>query len=45
MAIKAFFAAAALAAILVGLALPTPNHGSAQAQGRSQFSMIEIGHS
>jgi hypothetical protein len=41
MALKAFFAAAAAAAIVVGFALPAP-HADDHAQARSQIATLEL---
>jgi hypothetical protein len=41
--LKAFIAAAALAAVLVGLALPVPHKGDAGHPAKSAFATIELG--
>jgi hypothetical protein len=44
MALKAFLAAAAVAAVVVGFALPAPHSGHADAHARSQIATIELSH-
>jgi hypothetical protein len=42
--LKAFLAAAAVAAIVVGFALPAPHGGHAAAHARSQIATIDLAH-
>ncbi len=44
MALKAFLAVAAVAAIVVGFALPAPRGAHADAHARSQIPTLELNH-